>query len=250
MENNCYEKTFYKKKKIGEEVMNIEKEIFQKTKIDFSKLIPFGFKKEKDFYIYKTNILKDTFKVEITITMDELVIGKIYELEFNEEYTNYRSPIHTGQFVNKIRTEFIKILTDIKDKCTIKMYFISPQANRITNFIYQKYKDNPEFMWEKSPGHGVFRNKENQKWYAIIMKIKKQKLTGLNQEEDIEVINLKLDEEKIKNLLKNPGFYKAYHMNKKSWLSIILDDTVSDELINSLLMESHANISNKKNKII
>ena len=34
-------------------------------------------------------------------------------------------------------------------------------------------------------------------------------------------------------------FYKAYHMNKKKWISIILDETLSDEDIFKYIDESY-----------
>ena len=56
---------------------------------------------------------------------------------------------------------------------------------------------------------------------------------------EVEIINVKLNEEKIKKLLKQKGFYQAYHMNKKNWISIILDNTLSDDEIMSYIEESH-----------
>ena len=58
-----------------------------------------------------------------------------------------------------------------------------------------------------------------------------------------EVINLKLDETMIKELIKMDGFYRAYHMNKKSWISIILDYTVDNEIIYSLIDQSYNNVN-------
>ena len=57
--------------------------------------------------------------------------------------------------------------------------------------------------------------------------------------EDIEIINIKLDENKIVKLLNRKGFYKAYHMNKKYWITINLDDTISDEEIMNYIEESY-----------
>ena len=56
---------------------------------------------------------------------------------------------------------------------------------------------------------------------------------------EVEIINVKLNEEKIKKLLKQKGFYQAYHMNKKNWISIILDNTLSDDEIMTYIEESH-----------
>ena len=52
-------------------------------------------------------------------------------------------------------------------------------------------------------------------------------------------INLKLNEDTITNLLNKKGYYKAYHMNKKKWITIILDDTVKDEEIIFYIQESY-----------
>ena len=61
-----------------------------------------------------------------------------------------------------------------------------------------------------------------------------------NNSGEVEIINVKLDENKIQKLLKQKGFYKAYHMNKKSWITIILDDTLSDKYIMDLIDESYS----------
>lgn len=66
----------------------IEKEIFKKEKIDINKLNDYGFKKEKDYYIYNKKIM-NTFNVEIIVKDDKLT-GKIIDTELDEEYTNFR----------------------------------------------------------------------------------------------------------------------------------------------------------------
>ena len=70
------------------------------------------------------------------------------------------------------------------------------------------------------------------------MNVPKNKL-GLNSEEEIEIINLKLKPEEIENLLKKKGYYSAYHMNKKNWLTITLDNTLTDEDLMKLIDQSY-----------
>lgn len=212
----------------------IEKEIFKKAKIDINKLNDYGFKKEKDYYIYNKKIM-NTFNVEIIVKDDKLT-GKIIDTELDEEYTNFRVEKNTGEFVNTVREEYRKILEDIKNNCTLEKEFIYDQTNKVTKYIYDKYKVKPEFLWEKYDDYGIFRNKNNKKWFSIIMNIDKSKIkkgTG-----EIEIINVKVEENMLKELLKQKGFYEAYHMNKKNWLTIVLDDTVDDEIIFSLIDNS------------
>lgn len=56
---------------------------------------------------------------------------------------------------------------------------------------------------------------------------------------EVEVINIKLDEQKVSTLLNKKGFYPAYHMNKRNWITIILDNTLTDEEIIEYIKTSH-----------
>ncbi len=195
--------------------MTIEEELFRKTKIDLNKISKYGFKKEKSLYKYSKNIMNDTFRVDIEIDSAGNVKGKIYDLSFGDEYTNFRVEGSTGSFVGQIRNEFENVLKDIRSNCFMREAFIYEQSNRITKAIKEKYGDDPEFEWEKFPGYATFRNRDSKKWYGIIMNIDKSKLDK-NSNGEIEIINIKLDQNEIECLLKQDGFYPAYHMNKKN----------------------------------
>lgn len=216
--------------------MNIENEVFQRGNINFNKLIEYGFKKNKDNYIYEQTFLDNNFKAIIMIDTKGIVSGKVFDLQVNDEYTNIRTDM-SGEFVDKVREEYENILYDIKKKCFDDKYFINNQTNKITKYIKDKYNVLPEFLWEKYPYFGIFRNKKNNKWFALITNVDKSKIDKGNGE--IELLNIKLDRDKIKLLLEKNGFYEAYHMNKKSWISIILNDTLDDEEIFELIDESY-----------
>ena len=222
--------------------MTIEEELFKKTSVDFNKILKYGFKKDKDCYKYSKNIMNNRFRVDV-------LISKVFDLAFNEEYTNFRVEENKGSFISQIKEEFLNLLKDIKDNCFIKKDFIYEQTNRIANAINQKYGDKPEFEWEKFQGYATFKNKESKKWYGLIMNIDNNKLDKkLNGE--VEIINLKLEPSEIENLLKMDGFYPAYHMNKKSWISIILNDTISDEEILKLVKKSYSYTIINRKKIL
>ncbi len=217
--------------------MNFEEDIFKKRKIDFNKLIIYGFKLIDNLYIYENNILNNTFLVKVEISKNNIIKGYIYDLAFNEEYLNYRIESQTGKFVSQVRQEFINILEDIKNNCTISSNFNSKQANNLTKIIYDKYKDKPEHPFNKDDYSTIFRNPKTKKWYALIMNINKAKITKGNG--NIDILNIKLDPEEIRNLLTTKGFYKAYHMNKNNWITIILDNTLKDEEIFKYISKSH-----------
>ena len=213
--------------------MTIEEEIFKKSVIVFEKLIKYGFKKEKDGYYYKKNIMNNTFEVIVKIDFDGIVSGKIIDKEFDEEYKNFRIEEVNGDFVGKVRDEYKRILKDIKAKCSEDKLFIYPQSNRIAKLINEKYNVLPEFLWKKFPNYGVFRNEKSNKWFGIIMNIKRNKIVG-DDDIEIETLNIKLDNF-ISEYENEEGIYKSFHLNKKNWVSIILDDTLEDKKIMELI---------------
>ena len=228
--------------------MKIEEEIFKKSKPIKEKLIKYGFKKENNIYIIEKTFMNDSFKAIITIEKENIK-GKIIDLEFNEEYTNIRVENTQGEFVNKVKNEYKKILQDIKNNCFENKYFIGNQANRITKYILNKYNDKPEFLWEKYEDFGVFRNQINKKWYAIIMNINKSVLKEKDNKQ-IDILNVKTDEKIIEKLIKEKGYYKAYHMNKKNWITIALDETLKDSVIEKLIDSSYNEINEKNEWIV
>lgn len=228
--------------------MDIENEIFKRTSIDFDKLKSYGFIKNQNNYRYSKEFMNDNFRADITVDAYGNVSGKVYDTQVNEEYTNIRIKNSVGKFVNSVKNEYIEILKDIRNNCFEKQYFISSQANRIAKYIINKYGDEPEFLWNKMTGSGVFRNKNNEKWYGIIMNIDKSKID--DGQGEIEIIDIKLDEVMIKYLINKKGFYEGYHMNKNKWLTIILDNSISDEDIFKLIDKSYNLVDKKEHWLI
>lgn len=215
--------------------MTLEEEIFKKRELDTKKLLEYGFIKNNDYLEYKKLILNNTFEIVI-IVKENKINGKVIDKEFDDEYLNYRLENQTGEFVNTIRDEFVHTLEDIKENCTINKLFVNDQSNRLANLILKKYSDSPEFLFNDDTT-GVFRNKNNKKWYGIILNVDYKKF--YKKDGKVDIINIKLNPNKIDNLINEKGFFRAFHMNKKSWVSIILDDTVKDEKIMKLIDESY-----------
>lgn len=218
--------------------------IFKCTSVEKDKLIPYGFKKEENRYLFSKLIVNNSFRVDVIVDEKGIINAKIIDLEFNEEYVNHRIDTLNGDFVNKIRTEYEKILLDIKKNCFHKNYFNGSQANRIADLIFLKYQDHPYFAWGEKEGHGVFRNPINEKWYGLIMNVNGLKI-GLS-DQIMQIINVKLDEDEVDKLVLKDGFCRAYHMNKKKWITITLDDTLTDQEIMSYIIKSHSFTEKKK----
>lgn len=219
--------------------MDLEKELFKSYKVDFDRLEGYGFVKNDERYCLSKNIMDDTFRVDIEVDLEGNVFSKIYDLDFNTPYTNHRVKSQNGEFVGRVREELTGVLLDVRDRCFIKEYFIGEQANLLCSLIKSEYGDEPEYLWDDYPGDGIFRNSTSGKWYGLIMNIPRNRID--KGDEEVEVLNVKLDKEKIPELLEKRGFYPAYHMNKKYWISIILDGTLEIDEIMEYVRKSHAN---------
>ena len=105
--------------------------------------------------------------------------------------------------------------------------------------IEENYGADPEYLWAKYPNFSVFRNRANKKWFAVFMDVPKS-LLGLGGDQKIWILNVKCDPIMLGSLLEEKGFLPGYHMNKASWISICLDESVPDDKIFFLLEMSHS----------
>ena len=64
------------------------------------------------------------------------------------------------------------------------------------------------------------------------------KTLGLDKSGKIDVLNVKLNPELIQSLIDKKHFFPAYHMNKKYWITILLDSDTDVNLVKSLIDES------------
>ncbi len=216
----------------------IENEIIKGKKVNFDHLLSYGFKEKNNRYEYEKSILDQHFLVSVTITKNGQLTGKIWDNHVNDEYTAFRIKDQNGEFAGHIREEYQQILQDIVNRCFNSNYFLYDQTNRLANKIIKQYGNKPEFLWKKNPGFGIFRNVVSKKWYAAFMNIDQNKLDPKKNGE-VEILNVKLNSNKIKELGKKKVFYPAYHMNKKNWITILLNDTMNDELIMEYINESY-----------
>ena len=70
------------------------------------------------------------------------------------------------------------------------------------------------------------------------MQVEKSRL-GLDGNTKIDIINVKCDADMVGLLTQTYGFLPGYHMNKKYWITMLLDGTVSEAKILDFLDMSY-----------
>ena len=228
--------------------MKIEESVFERKKIVPDRALGFGFQRDGDGLFFSRLFHADDFRAEVRVAPDGTVTGRVFDLMNDEEYAPLRAEGMRGAFVSGVRAAYTAILEEIAEKCCDEYLFASEQANRIARAIKARYGVSPDFPFDDGRDRtaGVLRHTDTERWFGLIMRVKKSVLAGESDPTRIDVMNLKADPEKIPDLWKTDGIYPAYHMNRKYWISVALDERLSDGAVMELTGESFG-LTEKKN---
>ncbi len=123
-------------------------------------------------------------------------------------------------------------------KYNISMGYQNPQTLRLLDFVKVNYGTDPEFLWAKFPNTSVLRNLGNRKWYGVVNSVSASKI-GIDSDKIIEIVNIRFNKGEAPEIAGNvSGIFPAWHMNKRNWITIVLDDTLSDEQLFGLVAQS------------
>ena len=209
-------------------------EIFKSYQFNQEKAQAFGFVENGGVWTYSCQILQGDFVMTVSITADN-VSFQVFDQETGDLYPQVHMESMRGTFVGSVREACLEVLYDIRKACFEVQEFLCPQTKRIMALVQEKYGNQLEYLWEKSPDTAVLRHEDNQKWYAILMRIPWDRLDK-GREGLVEAVNLKHDQ--VADLLSQNGIYPAFHMNKRYWISLPLDDTLTDEKVLELFDRS------------
>ena len=112
------------------------------------------------------------------------------------------------------------------------------------------YATLPDYPFDEDYETAVFRHADNRKWFALSMQVSRRKF-GLDSDDVVDVVNLKLPVEMIGSFGAADGVYPAYHMNKLHWVSVLLPDAPIDVvkfLLNASFEATRSKKRPKKNR--
>ena len=221
---------------------SIEECVFARKRWVLKKMLAFGFQQVGEDYVLERSFFNGDFEAVLTVTEKGVVTGRVIDAISHEDYYQLRQKNATGAYVNTVRAAYEQLLEDVAAACCQDVLFASDQANRLTQCILERFQVEPDFPWEKEAryqAYGVFRHASNRKWFALIMRVKRAVLDKDGNPALVDVINLKIPPEHGDALHQLPGVYPAYHMNHKTWISVVLDDTQTDEAIMQWIDDSY-----------
>ena len=211
-------------------IIDVEEYNFTKEK-----LLQYGFKEEAEKLIYRKEILDGSFLIEIVFVNNQLMI-EVYDLEFDEIYSLFSVDSAVGETVQNIRESVEEILSSILGLAD-KSEKISSE---VIDYCNNKYGGNRVNPFKKHPDILALVNEKN-KWYALFLDIDYNKL---NKNTDIttkvKILNVKHPTDNILDIIDNQNIFPAYHMNRKHWISIVLDKNIKLETIKELIDISYS----------
>ena len=211
-------------------IIDVEEYNFKKEK-----LLQYGFKEEAKKLIYRKEILDSSFLIEIVFINNQLLI-EVYDLEFDEIYSLFSVDSAVGETVQNIREHVENLLSSILGLADES----GKISSEVIDYCNNKYGGNYVNPFKKHPDILAFVNEKN-KWYALLSDVEYNKL---NKNTDIttkvKILNVKYPTDRILEIIDNKNIFPAYHMNKKHWISIVLDKNIKLETIKELIDISYS----------
>ena len=233
-----------KSRRKGSGDVKIEEEVFAGYVIDPARLPEAGFREEGGALVRETDLSAPG--LTLFVRFDGAFSVTVWDRALGEPYESFRIENAVG-FAAAVREEVEEILVALRGAVCEKLHFKTPQARRTDRFVTETFGASPEFLWARFPGYGVYRVPGGEKWFAFIGPVARNKVDRSSEDaREIEVLNLKAGPDGAEPLLARPGIYPAYHMNKKTWFSVILDDALPDEAVFGLIRASFRAVSEKE----
>ena len=207
----------------------------EKYNLSKEQLNGFGFKEEAEKLIYRKEILDSSFLIEIVFVNNQLMV-EVYDIEFDEIYLLFSVDSAVGETVQNIREHVENLLSSILGLADES----GKISSEIIDYCNNKYGENNVNPFKKHPDILAFVNEKN-KWYALLSDVEYNKL---NKNTDIttkvKILNVKYPTDRILEIIDNKNIFPAYHMNKKHWISIVLDKNIKLETITELIDMSYS----------
>ena len=210
---------------------------------DIVKLTEYGFSEEGGVLRYS-----ETLGCGFTL-MFEVRDGGLFAGVFDdgEEYVLHLTDA-SGGFVGKVREEYESAVSRVTSACferaVYSPYFRSGQTARLIADAEKAWDETPEFLWKGTPDCCVLRNRESGKWYAVFMVVPLAKFFP-GTEGKTEVVNLRAD---AAAMCDREHVFPAFHMNKKSWISVLADRGKDYDVILDLMRASRETAAKKAGK--
>ena len=200
---------------------------FENKRVNMSKLGQFGFEPNQNGqYQFRILIMQGQFKMIIELNTDGSLNTTLTDTTTSEVYVLHLTSQAHGQFVGQVAQAYQDVLYNIEQHCYGNDVFQSTPERKLIAQVKAVYGDDLEFLWPKFPQNAVWRRSDTHKWYGALLTVTSDKLALPGATHVVTVLDLRARPEDLSMLIDGQHYLPGYHMNKKHWYSILLDDVV------------------------
>ena len=205
-------------------------------------LLRFGFIRAAEAYVYRYPLYKGEYTLCVKIT-DNCFSVCVYDTTTGDLYLPFFTG-HSGGFAARMRQQAAQQVERIIREC----FLCYSMREKILNYVKNQYGTQAQYLWkekERDQLSCVLRTPVSGKWYGVLMQVPARCL-GMDRDTPVDILNVKGDPEDILNKVDHIRYFPAYHMNKKHWLTILLEGVIAEEFVFPLLDRSFF-LTEKKN---
>ena len=209
--------------------------IFRSAKIKKDSLTAAGFEtSDGTMYTKNTTVSGGAFRADISLSLTEQTLTvHLFDTATGEKYALFDMPSSHGAFVASLREEVQQIIDKIRAKC----FESKDLKDDYIAWIKTQFDAEPDFPWPDDAPYSFVLRCPNEKWFALVMRIKYRQL-GLTGDEEVWVVNMKASQNEIPNLIDKKSIFPAWHMNKKHWITVLLTAVTDFEKLCKLTQKS------------
>ena len=206
-------------------ILNVEK-----YNLTEEQLTKFGFLRDSVGLYLNKDILNNEFRVEIRV-VDKAFEIEVYDNNLNEIYPLFSVDSAVGELVTNVRNEVELILKEILELSDNSEAIY----NEIIKYIKKKYSSTMVKPFKGNPNIKAFVTDKN-KWYALILDVEYNKLNKDSSiESKVKIINLKHNTNHIPKIINERNIFPSYHMSKKHWISVVIDNNMDLNYLTQLI---------------
>lgn len=157
--------------------------------------------------------------------------------EDNEPYTLFEikpSPSALAQRLQDELTEWVQLnIASSED-----------EGVRWTHWIEERFDVEGQHPFKRIPTATTFLTKHQQKWFALLMEVPLRVLQPEGKG-NVWLLNIKVNPDNRLQLIDGNTIFDAYHMNKKHWVSVMLNDDTNQQLLGELVSQSYRLVEGK-----
>ena len=117
----------------------------------------------------------------------------------------------------------------------------------VEDYILSNFEATNDHSFEEDRTVTIFRRRDNNQRFAATKNVGCRSV-NVERAGRIDILNVCVNTRLVAKLREREGFRPAWRMNQNKWVTVLLDGTVADDEVRSLIDESYKNAGRKGGK--